>query len=443
MNRFYLFLIGLLASSTLCAQGLQFPAGEYSARRDQLMKTCSDGIILIQGAATRTDYYPFVQNNNFMYLCGLEIPDAFLAMDPIEKETILFANVNEWSLRESGLSDQLIKAPLEFAGLTRIMAPGEMENWLRTKTRKTRAIYVCQLSEELARECSGEKQGVYERTISGSAWDGRFSRELQLASRLKSKFSYAEIRDCSAKIHEMRTIKTPAEIALMRQAGKIGVEAHKAVMKATRPGTKEYELAALFEYTCKKMGAQDLAYYTIICTAENHTDLHHHGYRRTLAEDDFLVLDAGPDLHYYDIDITTSFPASGKFTPRQKEIYEACNAVHEACMKVYRPGMTLAQCNKEAAEILVKQGIDTNSELLKSFGYGFGHYVGMAVHDVGGGPQILKPGMVFANEPLAVFAKEKLGVRIEDTILITETGCENLTAGIPRTVKEIEAFMKN
>ena len=155
-----------------------------------------------------------------------------------------------------------------------------------------------------------------------------------------------------------------------------------------------------------------------------------------------LVVDAGPDVHNYDIDITVSFPANGKFTPRQREIYEACNAVHEACMKTYRPGLTGAQCDKEVREILIKKGFNPDSELMKQFGGGFGHYVGLAVHDVGGGPSVLKPGMVFANEPLAVFAKEKLGVRIEDTVVITENGCENLTAGLPRTVEEIEKLMK-
>jgi Xaa-Pro aminopeptidase len=443
MNRFFYLLIWFLASAQLFGQGLQFPADEYVNRRTQLMKLCPDGIILIQGAAARTDYYPFVQNNNFMYLSGLEIPNAFLGMNPATGEAILFATVNEYSLRESGLSMDLSKNPKGFAGIDKIQPIAEIDLWLREQYRKVKTIYVCQMAEELARECSLEKQSTESMTISNNLWDGRFTRQLQFAGKIKAKYSGFEIRDCSVKIHEMRTIKSPAEIALLRQAAKIGVEAHKALIKATKPGVKEYELAALFEYTCKRMGAQDLAYYTIICTAENHSDLHHHGYRRTLADDDFLVVDAGPDLHYYDIDITTSFPASGKFTPRQREIYEACNAVHEACMKVYRPGLTYQQCDEEVAEILVKQGFDTNSELLKQFGAGFGHYVGMAVHDVGGSPAVLKPGMVFANEPLAVFMKEKLGVRVEDTILITETGCENLTAGIPRTVKEIEAFMKN
>ena len=111
-------------------------------------------------------------------------------------------------------------------------------------------------------------------------------------------------------------------------------------------------------------------------------------------------------------------------------------------MKVYRPGLTEEQCRKEVDELLAQQGFDLKKDYFQRMRGGFGHYVGMAVHDVGGSPRVLKPGMGIANEPLVVFAAENLGVRVEDTILITETGCENLTAGIPRTVKEIEALMK-
>jgi Xaa-Pro aminopeptidase len=111
-------------------------------------------------------------------------------------------------------------------------------------------------------------------------------------------------------------------------------------------------------------------------------------------------------------------------------------------MKVFRPGISVKQAEEEIAALLTKQGFDMNSSLMKALRAGFGHYVGMAVHDVGGSPAVLKPGMVIANEPYTVFPKEKLGVRVEDTILITENGCENLTAGLPRTVEEIEKFMK-
>ena len=120
---------------------------------------------------------------------------------------------------------------------------------------------------------------------------------------------------------------------------------------------------------------------------------------------------------------------------------EAAKAVHEANMRVYRPGLTAADCRKEVAEILRKQGHDPDSDLFKRIRPGFGHYVGLAVHDVGGGPMALKAGMVFANEPMTIFPEEKLGVRVEDTVLITKTGCEVLTKDVPKEIDEIEKLL--
>ncbi len=417
-----LMLISVLPLTLTAARS--FDEQEYAARRTKLMEKFPDGIIIIQGAASLPNYYEFMQNNNFLYLSGVENENAFLVIDPVNKESILFADRAEKS------------------GFPKIMNLREMKAYLTKQFAVVKTAYICLTPEELARECSGEKSGTLNFTMVKNEWDGRLSREAQFAENLKTRFPGITVKDCSKYIHELRSIKSPAEINLMRKAAKIAVQAHIDVMKATRPGVTEQELAALYEYSCKKAGAGELAYYTIICTDENHKDLHHHGYERTLADGDFLVIDAGPDLENYDIDITVSFPANGKFTPRQREIYEACNAVHEACMQTYRPGLTGAQCDLEVREILKKNGFDPDSDLMKQFGGGFGHYVGMAVHDVGGFPSVLKPGMVFANEPLAVFAKEKLGVRVEDTIVITETGCENLTAGLPRTVAEIEKLMK-
>lgn len=419
-----ILLASLLTSlPVIQIQAYHFEKSEYAARRTKLMEKFPDGLIIILGAKSLPNYFAFMQNNNFLYLTGVEAENAYLVIDPVNKESILFAD---------RASD---------TGFGKVMGTGDLKNYLTKRFAELKCFYTCFMPEELARECSGEKGGTLNFTMVRNEWDTRPAREIQFIENLKGKFPGLTVKDCSGFIHEMRTIKSPAEINLMRKAARIAVQAHIDVMKAARPGVTEQELAALYEYSCKKAGAGELAYYTIICTAENHMDLHHHGYERTLADGDFLVVDAGPDLHNYDIDITVSFPANGKFTPRQREIYEACNAVHEACMQTYRPGLTEQQCNKEVRDILLKKGLDPDSELMKHFGGGFGHYVGMAVHDVGGGPSVLKPGMVFANEPLAVFAKEKLGVRIEDTVVITDTGCENLTAGLPRTVDEIESLM--
>ena len=166
---------------------------------------------------------------------------------------------------------------------------------------------------------------------------------------------------------------------------------------------------------------------------------------RILKDGDFLVVDVGPDYGNYDVDITISYPVNRKFTPRQREIYEAALAVHKACISLYKPGVTLSEVIEKVKEILVKQGYDLSKEIFKkrTMEGRFGHFVGLTVHDVGGSPAVLNPCMVFANEPYAIFPEGNLGVRIENTILITENGCKNLTAGISREIDEIEALMKD
>jgi len=167
----------------------------------------------------------------------------------------------------------------------------------------------------------------------------------------------------------------------------------------------------------------------IISSGENHPYVHYSRHDRLLRDGDFLVVDAGPDLDYYDIDITTSFPANGRFTPRQQEVYEAALAVHEANLKVYRPGLTIEQCRNEVDDILRKQGFDLTRDYFKRMRGDFGHYVGDGDSRRRWSPKVLKPGMVFANEPYMTWPGENLGVRVEDTVLITETGCEKPDGG--------------
>lgn len=419
-----------------------FDKSEYAARRKKLMEKIPDGIAIIMGAQILASYFESYQNNDFMYFSGVEIPDAFLIIDGINKESILFFTISERAARSEGISLDIVRNPEEVTGIEKIYPIDEFAPYLTKLSAQTKVFYTSFSPEELMRECTREKLRALRRNMTENEWDGRLTRELQFLEHLKERFPGVEIKDCSQFIWDLRIIKSPAEIELLRKVAQIGVKAHIQLMKSTEVGMRESELAALFEYCCKIEGAQNLAYYTIICSGENHPYLHYHKYDRVLQDGDFLVIDGGPDLHYYDTDITISYPVNGKFTARQKEIYEACNAVHEANMQVYRPGLTIDQARKEVEDILKKQGFDLSKDYFRRMRGGFGHYVGMAVHDVGRGPRTLKPGMVFANEPLTVYPDENYGVRVEDTILITEDGCECLTKGIPRTVEEIEAIMK-
>lgn len=436
-------LVGLILCAPSFAQ-LTFSPDEYRSRRSALMDATAGGTVVVLGAQQVTAFYPFYQNNDFLYLTGVEIPNAILIIDSRGRESHLFYTLSKAAARNDGVPSDLYNDPVTVTGIGHVHPLREFKRVLDSLAESSDTLYTCFHPEELMRVCSLEKARTASYNRRTNPWDTRPTREAAFISFLKNRYPERPVRDCQAKIWNMRIIKSPAEIGLMRNAGRIAVKAHREMIRSTRVGMKEYELAALFRYYLEKEGCQELSYETIVCSGPNHPFLHYYKHDRTLKDGDFIVIDAGPDHHYYDIDITVSYPANGMFTERQKYIYHVANTMHEACMQVYRPGLSRKQAMKEVRAIMREKGIDLNDPMFDQRGmkYAFGHYVGMAVHDVGNMPEVLQPGMVIANEPFAVFADENLGVRVEDTILITADGCENLTAGIPRTVKEIEAFMK-
>lgn len=191
-----------------------------------------------------------------------------------------------------------------------------------------------------------------------------------------------------------------------------------------------------------------MTYYPIIMSGKNHAFGHHHKYDRTPAAGDFVILDAAPEVDGYHVDISTSFPASGKFTPRQKELYEAALAMRNVCLATYRLGLTLRQVGAAIEAMLKARGLERfmkDFQEVNRYG-GYNHMIGLATHDVIGtfaGPEeVLVPGLVSACDIQLFRLQENSGIRIEDTATITETGGENLTAGVPRIVAEIDATMK-
>jgi Xaa-Pro aminopeptidase len=445
-SRLFLFVfLGLLLSQSVFSAGLIFEKSEFAARRQKLMEMIPDGAAVILGAQPPTGYGEFVQNNDLMYFSGVEIPNAMLIIDGKQKTSTLFFTLSESAARNDGVSLDLVRNAKDVTGIERVAPAEQFTSSLSRLANQGSVIYTSFKPEELSRECSNEKFGILQNSMVFNLWDGRLTRELQFVKNLRERLPQAAVKDCSLMIWEMRSIKSPAEIEMMRRVGKLGVEAHLAMMRAARVGAPEYEMSAAFEYACKKAGARDLAYNVIISSAENHPYLHYYKHDRILADGDIIVVDAGPALNYYVTDISATYPANGKFTPRQREVYEAAQAIQKACREVYRPGLTGEDVQTQVKEILKKRGFDPEKEVFKirTMQVGISHNVGMAVHDVSAGPRgPLKPGMVFACDIYCVYPKENLGVRVEDTVVITEKGCENLTPGLPREVAEIEAFMK-
>jgi Xaa-Pro aminopeptidase len=429
--------------------GLLFEKGEYAARRQNFLDKIPDGAAVLFGVRAGTPYGNF-QNNDFIYFTGVEVPKAVLVMDGTRKECILFFTWSERAARGEGVDPAIVRDPKGMTGIDRVLPYEQFSPYLMGLASRVPVLYASFKPEEIIRESSVEKFSELFNDMTLDAWDGRLTRELQFVKLLRERFPQAAVKDSTELIRDLRKIKSSAEVEMMRRAGRIGAKAHIELMKSCRPGLYEYELSSLFEHVCKANGAMGLAFETIISSAENHAFIHYCRHDRLLKDGDFLVVDAGPDFGYYDADISVSFPANGKFTPRQREIYEACNEVSKACLGLYRPGVTAYEVGGKVREILKAKGYDFSKDVFAKLRFfkegGLTHSVGLAVHDAAGRDfapdEPFRAGMVFASDVFAVYEAENLGVRVENTVLITGSGCENLTPGIPREIPEIEALMR-
>ena len=448
MKRQLLALIILLLAPLLVFSGQDFDNDEFASRRAKFMEQIPDGIAIILGAVTPTGDSHFFQTNDFYYFTGVDIPNAILIIDGINKESLLFFTLTEDGARGEGLPVELVNNPVKTTGIEKANSLDRFSSILTRLSMQVPFIYTPYKPGEINMVNTNEKFNSLQRTMTMNIWDGRLTRELQFVKNIKEKFPHITVKDCSPLIWDMRKIKSPAEVNLIRRAGQLGVEAHKVFIKATHPGVREKELAALFTYTCMRQDAIDLAYNVIIMSGPNHKYGHYHIYDRTLEDGDFIILDAGPDVGYYNADVSTTFPANRRFSQKQKEIYELAYGIYVTCLENYRPGTTFRDIGNKVKEHLIENGFDPEERRFRGFiRYGgYNHSIGMATHDPMGtfaGPdEVLQPGFVFACDINMPYADQEMGIRIEDTVVITEDGYENLSQGLPRSLKEIEAFMK-
>jgi Xaa-Pro aminopeptidase len=412
------------------------------------MDKIGDSAAVFLGALTPASDQDFRQGHDFVYLTGVQVPNASLIVDGLRKESILFFTMTEAEAAAEGIPRDMISDPKTYTGIERVLPAERFGSTLTGLCQRTKTLYTMLKPEELGPENSNEKFNTLQRTMTLNAWDGRLTRELQFVRQLRDRFPQVEIRDCSPHVWELRKIKSPAEIDVLRRAARIGVKAHRALIQSTRPGVAEKALAAVFEFVCGLEGAAGQAYSPIIMSGKNHAYGHYHAYDRVLKAGDFVILDAGPDYADYHVDISTSFPASGSFSARQKELYEIALAVRDTCLANYRPGVSFKQVGEKVGAMLKERGLDAYAKDFAGivrYG-GYNHMIGLATHDVTGrfdGPdEVLAPGFVFACDIQLFRLDEEIGIRIEDTVAITENGSENLSLGVPRSVAEIEALMK-
>ncbi len=423
-----------------------------AARRARILEQLDGGVLLLAAAPeqTRADVpYPFRQDSDFDYVTGFPEPDAVCLLTPQGTEHfVLFVRPHD--------PDRAIwvgpRAGIEGAGA----AYGADAAFPLDELEKTLLRFL------------DKAPHVYHTVQRDDALAGRLLAAIRRAQADRPRLGQGPtaIRDPAEILHEMRLHKEPGEVALLRAAIAIACEAHREAMRVARPGMHEFEIEALLDYTFRRRGATGPAYPSIVAAGANATILHYTANDRPLAADELLLIDAGAVRAGYCADVTRTFPTGARYTPPQRDLYDAVLAAQLAAIAEARPGVTLEALHSTALHVLVDalhrlgliaEPVDEaiEKERYKRFYmHRTSHWLGRDVHDVGrykdnGSARPLVPGMVFTVEPgLYVPADADdvpahfrgIGIRIEDDVLVTAAGHEVLSSAAPKQVAEVEAL---
>ncbi|WP_105633459.1 Xaa-Pro aminopeptidase [Cronobacter dublinensis] len=428
---------------------------EFLRRRQALlakMAPASAALIFAAPQATRSadSEYPYRQSSDFWYFTGFNEPEAVLVLiksDETHSHSVIFNRLRDktaeiWSGRRLGQD----AAPAKL-GVDRALAYNEIDEQLYQLLNGLDVVYHAQ----------GEY--AYADTIVFAALD-----KLRRGSR-QNLSAPATLTDWRPWVHELRLFKSPEELAVMRRAGEISALAHTRAMQKCRPGMYEYELEGEILHEFTRHGARFPSYNTIVGGGENGCILHYTENESQLRDGDLVLIDAGCEYRGYAGDITRTFPVNGKFTPAQRAVYDIVLESLETALRLFRPGTSIQDVTGDVVRVMVKgliglgilQGdveqLVADNAHRAYFMHGLSHWLGLDVHDVGFyGPdrsRILAPGMVITVEPGLYIAPDAdvpeayrgIGIRIEDDIVITETGNENLTASVVKSADDIEALM--
>jgi len=441
----------LLASCALLPAAAQQrrerePNSVYAERRAKLAANI-DGPIVLLGLTGREEdaqTYIFAQDENFYYLTGHNEEGAGLILLPPNGSK---AKKDDWDgPREIFFLPPKNPSKERWDGLR--MSPGDPGIEARTGFTLVKPYPELRATvEKLAK--------IYPSFYTVLPYEhenGSYPHEKETVDWLKLAAPQANIKDIRTNITDLRAIKSPTEIALLRQAIDLSLDAHFAAMKMIHPGLFEYQVAAKMVYVHAMGGSEAEAYAPIVGTGINSTALHYDKLSRKIEDGDVVLMDVAAQYGGYAADITRTVPANGKYTPRQREIYEIVLGAQNAAMAAIHPGANLGcrekRDKKDTLFAIAYNYINTHGKDLHGkplgqyFIHGLGHSIGLNVHDPGlEGCKPLAPGMIVTMEPGIYIPEENLGVRIEDDVLVTDTGYELLSQRLPRDPDEIEKIM--
>ena len=424
----------------------------YAARRRRLAEAIGDAVAVVPTAPERVrnrdSHYPYRFDSHFYYLTGFPEPEAVLVLTK-DKSLLFCRERNE----EREIWDGFRYGPAA----------------ARERFGFDEAHPIGKLDEEMARLLEN-RPALYYPMGADADWDARAMRWLN-AVRARVRAGIAapdEMHDVRAAIDDMRLVKDAHERGVMRRAARIAAAAHRRAMQRTRPGRYEYEIEAELLYEFRRSGAQFPAYSPIVAGGANACVLHYVANDAALRDGDLLLIDAGCELDGYASDLTRTYPVNGRFSAAQREVYDIVLAAQRAAMDEVRPGRAWNDPHDAAVKVLAQGLLDLKlipgsleealqKETYKRFYmHRTGHWLGLDVHDAGdykraGSWRALAPGMVLTVEPglyirAANDVPERLrniGIRIEDDVLVTDAGCEVLTAEAPKAAADVEALMRD
>ncbi len=439
---------------------------DLAARRARVMERVGPDVMLILWSAPTRTYsldidYEYRQDSNLYYLTGLTQEDTILVLMSGTPSPREFLFVKE-------------KDPTKEHWYGRVLSTGEASTATGIGTVMTTGQFESFVDGALARHEASKVALLIDPPSAGEA-EPLVTRASQFARRLKDRFAAVQTLDATPILTDLRTIKTPYERNLLVKCLDISSEAQKVGMRAARPGAFEYEVKAAVEGAYRARGAVSWAYPSIVGSGPNATILHYPDSDRQMQAGDLLLVDAAANYQYMAGDITRTYPVSGRYTTAQKDIYAIVLQAQEDAMQVARPGNSLARVHEKTVEVikagLLRLGLitDANGDQYKMwYTHSSSHYIGIDVHDVGDRGRVLQAGMAFTIEPgiyirqsalealpdtpenrtliariqPAVTKYLNIGIRVEDSFLLEASGLRRLSAAVPRTIDEIEAFLR-
>jgi Xaa-Pro aminopeptidase len=462
----------LVSSTAAHAQYYQtdFPAEEFRARHARVFEQIGPSAVAVVQGMPQTEGFTLPrQHNTFYYLSGIETPGAYLVLDGRTKTVTLYLPVRNPRLEAAEgrvLSAEDADLVMRISGVDRVLPVQQMvdTNWPLIATSGAPAAPADRnqpppviFAEFSPAENQGQSRGelvAAETARLNDPWDGMGSRQRRFVELLRARHPRAEVRNLNAILDQMRSIKSPREIAMIRRASQIAGLALMEAMRSTEPGVAEYQLDAAARYVFLVNDARLEGYRSITASGtENINNMHYFRNTATLEDGDLVLMDFAPDYRYYTSDIGRVWPVNGTYSAQQRELLQVVLEFHKAVLARIRPGVTAAQIHEEAKQAMApilartrfsKPAYEAAARTLVETGGGvFSHTVGMAVHDVGGyrdGP--LKPGQVFSIDPQLRVREENLYLRFEDTVVVTETGVENFTDFMPMELDEMEKLVR-